>query len=105
MLLQVLVGVSCDVCRAMAKKDLIEQQKKRAYVGGSSIATWLPNNLLATLEYMDEVARVIHVADLGPNEAAEFDQILAATSNRVTDLQAELIATRADLDLWWFSSG
>lgn len=77
----------------MTKKYIIEQTKHPVATGGTPITTWLPNNLLATVEYMEEVHKHLETMlvqekdELSIVERDLFESIAAnldARSNRVT---------------------
>eukprot|EP00039_Didymoeca_costata_P017883 m.331236 g.331236 ORF g.331236 m.331236 type:complete len:516 (-) comp16680_c0_seq1:160-1707(-) len=86
----------------MTKKYIIERTRHPVATGGTPITTWLPNNLLATLEYMEEVQDVLvkHLVDdsssLSSAERDEFESISAHIHARNNRIRTEVSQMQGD---------
>ena len=73
----------------LTKKYIIQSTKHPVATGGTPITTWLPNQLGATLQYMDEVVQKIEEdKDLGntlDNNELDFYQTLKIEENYPTE--------------------
>ena len=56
----------------LTKKYIIENTKHPVATGGTPITTWLPNQLGATLEYMQEVIDNIKIYELDSEDDREY---------------------------------
>ena len=77
--------------RSMTKKYIIERTEHPVATGGTPITTWLPNNWLATLEYMADVRRAINVDCLTGSETGEFDDISHNLDSTMVSLKADVV--------------
>lgn len=82
---------------SMTKKYIIERTEHPVATGGTPITTWLPNNWLATLEYMADVRHTIDHDSLDDNDREEFsyvsdnlDTTMASLKKDVAELQGRM---------------
>jgi indoleamine 2,3-dioxygenase len=74
----------------MTKKYIIERTDHPVATGGTPITTWLPNNWLATLEYMCDVQMHVNVSTLSAEKQAEYARISDGLTSTMRKLTAEV---------------
>ena len=74
----------------LTKKYIIESTKHPVATGGTPITTWLPNQLGATLEYMDEVVKAIDSSLVSDNDREFFDTIQIELSDHIQTIMDEV---------------
>jgi indoleamine 2,3-dioxygenase len=74
----------------LTKKYIIENTKHPVATGGTPITTWLPNQLGATLEYMDEVVKTINPDLVNDKDREFFDTIQIELSDHIQTIMDEV---------------
>lgn len=83
-----------DIHWEMTKAYIIRQTKHPTATGGTPITSWLPNQLGATMEYMeDTIARVEHLGGataFDEHEAEQYDLLHIQLLSKLDSLKAEV---------------
>lgn len=74
----------------LTKKYIIENTKHPVATGGTPITTWLPNQLGATLEYMNEVVKKINPDLVSQKDREFFDTIQIELSDHIQTIMDEV---------------
>jgi indoleamine 2,3-dioxygenase len=83
----------------LTKKYIIENTKHPVATGGTPITTWLPNQLGATLEYMQEVVEHVNPNDLTRQEDQEyFINLKIELSDHIQSIMDEVKSMQRDFD-------
>jgi indoleamine 2,3-dioxygenase len=83
----------------LTKKYIIENTKHPVATGGTPITTWLPNQLGATLEYMQEVVDHVNINDLTRDDDKEyFTSLKIELSDHIQSIMDEVRNMQRDFD-------
>lgn len=81
----------------LTKKYIIENTKHPVATGGTPITTWLPNQLGATLAYMQEVIDNINVHELNSDDDKEYyDMMKVELSDHIQSIMDEVNSMQRD---------
>jgi len=81
----------------LTKKYIIENTKHPVATGGTPITTWLPNQLGATLEYMDNVIHKINVNSLKEESDKEYYKTMKVElSDHIQSIMDEVNSMQRD---------
>lgn len=82
----------------LTKKYIIENTKHPVATGGTPITTWLPNQLGATLEYMDEIIKHVanNIKDIHINDLEFFNTIQTEISDHIQSIMDEVRSLQHD---------
>ena len=82
----------------LTKKYIIENTKHPVATGGTPITTWLPNQLGATLEYMDEIIQHVanNIKDIHINDVEFFNTIQTEISDHIQSIMDEVRSLQHD---------
>lgn len=80
----------------LTKKYIIENTKHPVATGGTPITTWLPNQLGATLEYMQEVIDHVIPTDLENEDVEYYKSIKIELSDHIQSIMDEVNGMQRD---------
>ncbi len=80
----------------LTKKYIIENTKHPVATGGTPITTWLPNQLGATLAYMQEVIDVINIYDLNDDNLEYYRSLKVELSDHIQSIMDEVNSMQRD---------
>ena len=82
----------------LTKKYIIQNTKHPVATGGTPITTWLPNQLGATLEYMDDVINHIDINNVNVNDLSFFKDIKIELSDHIQCIIDEVNSLQNDFE-------
>ena len=81
----------------LTKKYIIENTKHPVATGGTPITTWLPNQLGATLAYMQEVIDNIKIYELDSDDDKEYyNTMKVELSDHIQSIMDEVSSMQRD---------
>ena len=81
----------------LTKKYIIENTKHPVATGGTPITTWLPNQLGATLEYMEEVINNINISELESEDDKDYYKTMKVElSDHIQSIMDEVNSMQRD---------
>ncbi len=81
----------------LTKKYIIENTKHPVATGGTPITTWLPNQLGATLEYMEEVINNINICELESEDDKDYYKTMKVElSDHIQSIMDEVNSMQRD---------
>ena len=86
----------------LTKKYIIDNTKHPVATGGTPITTWLPNQLGATLEYMDEIVKALNdfhsKNEVPENDIEFFNNIKVELSDHIQSIMDEVKSMQQDFN-------
>ena len=80
----------------LTKKYIIENTKHPVATGGTPITTWLPNQLGATLEYMDEIINTIDEQNICIEDKEFYNTVKLEISDHIQTIMDEVRSLQGD---------
>lgn len=82
----------------LTKKYIIQNTKHPVATGGTPITTWLPNQLGATLEYMDQVVNNIDIKKVSKEDEDFFNNIKLELSDHIQTIMDEVNSLQKEFE-------